>query len=87
VPRIPAFFRDLTLNVQNFGGQDNFGLTIAIIDIEGNDQGNADIEDHAVFHLGMFISGGARVKPSKVNPGETVQLTKVNSPVLRAACQ
>ena len=35
----------------------------------------------------MSKSGGARVKPSKWNPGETVQETSVNAPVERAACQ
>lgn len=32
-------------------------------------------------------SGGASSKPSNSNAGETVQLTRVNSPVLRADCQ
>jgi len=39
------------------------------------------------FRHGMSKSGGASVKPSKLNPGDTVQLTSVQAPVVRAACQ
>ena len=38
-------------------------------------------------HPGMSKPGAASSKPSNRNPGETVQLTSDQSPVLRAACQ
>ncbi len=37
--------------------------------------------------LGMSKSALASSKPEKENPGETVQLTSVQAPLLRAACQ